>query len=106
MPKQRWKEEPDQHDYPAAADYLSLVFPEAVAEKLVASLKEAPIVHRKAKDLLRASGLETLPPGNVHVVNDLKKIRRGTKLSPVLLVRGDAAHGLPLIIADGYHRVC
>jgi len=106
MPKQRWKVEPDEHDYPAAVDYLSLVVAEDVAEKLVASLKEAPIVHRKAKDLLRASGLETLPPDNVHVLNDLNKIRKGKKLSPVLLVRGDAKHGLPLIIADGYHRVC
>jgi Phytochelatin synthase len=27
-------------------------------------------------------------------------------LAPVLLVRGDIASGLPLIVADGYHRIC
>jgi len=106
MPKERWKEEPDEHDYPAATDYLSLVFPEEIAASIVHSLKDAPIVRRKAKDLLRASGLPTLPQDNVHVENDLAKIRKGKKLSPVLLVRGDATHGRPLIIADGYHRIC
>jgi disulfide oxidoreductase YuzD len=35
---------------------------------------------------------------------DLKKIREGTKLSPLLLVR-DRNHA-KLIIADGYHRLC
>jgi hypothetical protein len=30
----------------------------------------------------------------------------GGLLSPVLLVRGDAWRGVPLVIADGYHRIC
>ncbi len=30
----------------------------------------------------------------------------GQRLSPVLLVRGQAEKGLPLLVADGYHRVC
>ena len=37
---------------------------------------------------------------------DLKKIRKGKALSPVLLLRGDAATGTPLTVADGYHRIC
>ena len=37
---------------------------------------------------------------------DLAKIGAGKRLSPILLVRGDAARGAALQIADGYHRVC
>ena len=47
-----------------------------------------------------------LPSNNVHVRSDLSKISDGKKLSPILLVRGDAARAVPLQIADGYHRVC
>ena len=54
-----------------------------------------------AKDILRASGLALLPPDNHEVTKDLNKVKAGTKLSPVLLVRGT-----PLWVADGYHRVC
>ena len=86
MPKRRWKQEPDEHDYPAAVDYLSLVFPDDVAEKIVDSMKDEPIVHRKAKDLLRASDLPILPPDNVHVASDLTKIRKGQKLSPAFKI--------------------
>jgi hypothetical protein len=104
--RERWKPDPDEHDYPAAQDYLSLVFPEPVASRLVEELRAAPLVHRKAKDLLRASGLTILPEDNVHVASDLAKVRKGERLSPVLLIRGDAREGLPLVIADGYHRIC
>jgi hypothetical protein len=101
-----WKDEPDDHDYPAAVDYLSLVMPEAVAEATATALRAAPLVHRKAKDLLRASGLALLAPDNVHVAKDLDKVKRGQRLSPVLLVRGDDRAARPLLIADGYHRIC
>lgn len=104
--KEHWKDEPDEHDYPAAEDYLSLITTPAVAKKLVRRLRGAPIVHRKAKDLLRASGLPVLPPDNFHVAKDLKKVTQGALLSPVLLVRGVARAHVPLIVADGYHRIC
>jgi hypothetical protein len=104
--REHWKEEPDEHDYPAAADYLSLQLPPAAAEDVCNRLRSAPIEHRKAKDLLRASGLPELGPDNVHVVRDLDKVKRGRALSPVLLVRGILAAGIPLTIADGYHRIC
>ena len=107
MPKKpRWKEDPDEHDYPAAFDYLSLVIGEAAARKLADALETAPLAHRKAKDLLRASALPLLPSDNVHVASDLKKVSNGQALSPVLLVRGDLARDVPLTIADGYHRIC
>ena len=101
-----WKNEPDEHDYPAAAAYLSLIAPADVVEQIVASLREAPIQHFKAKDILRASRLTLLALENPHVAADLKKTQRNQKLSPVLLVRGDLENGTALQIADGYHRVC
>jgi gluconate kinase len=47
----------------------------------------------RAKDLLRASGLPVLDPDNVHVAKDLAKVKKGTPLSPVLLVRGELPRG-------------
>jgi hypothetical protein len=101
-----WGNEPDEHDYPAAADYLALLASAEQISKIVAALKQAPVVHKKAKDLLRASRLALLPKDNVHVQADLKKIKKGKKLSPILAVRGDLNTGVALQIADGYHRVC
>jgi hypothetical protein len=101
-----WGDEPDEHDYPAAASYLSLICEPTEVRRLVTALKAAPIVHHHAKDLLRASGLALLPPENFHVASDLAKIADGRPLSPVLLMRGDFRRGVPLTIADGYHRVC
>jgi hypothetical protein len=99
-------EEPEEHDYPAAEDYLSLVLPPAKAKQVVGRLRTAPIVRRKGKDLLRSSGLRPLPPENFHVARDLKKVKEGKKLSPVLLVRGQLTADIPLTVADGYHRIC
>ena len=102
----RWKSEPDQQDYPAAASYLALLAGPETIGVLVELLRSAPIEHFKAKDILRASGLPDLPLDNVHVAKDVARIKAGTALSPVLVVRGDVVRGLPLQIADGYHRVC
>jgi hypothetical protein len=104
--KEHWKPEPEDHDYPAAASYLSLLLPQPSADALVAELRAAPIGHWKAKDLLRASGLALLAVDNPHVSSDLKKVKEGDKLSPVLLVRGSLKASAPLQIADGYHRIC
>ena len=100
-PRERWKDEPEEQDFPAAIDYLSLSFPEPVAALIVESLRNAPTMYRKAKDLLRAARLELLPDDDPEVARDLKKVARGEALSPVLLVRG-----APLFVADGYHRIC
>jgi len=101
-----WGTEPDEHDYPAAADYLALLATPAQISEILAALKIAPIVYKKAKDLLRASRLALLPTDNPHVATDLKKIKKGKQLSPILVVRGDLTHDVALQIADGYHRVC
>ena len=102
----RWKTTPDDHDYPAAANYLSLICPHEEALDLADKLKKAPIVTFKAKDILRASRLDLLDLDNPHVRLDLRKVAMGIELSPVLLIRGDIKRAIPAQIADGYHRVC
>ncbi len=104
--KQHWKSDPEDHDFPAAVDYLTLLLDPESARAAVGALRHARGTTRKAKDLLRASSLPLLPPDNAHVASDLAKVRLGEQLSPVLLVRGRLGHGVPLTIADGYHRVC
>ena len=96
-----WLANPESHDYPAAEDYLELLFPDKKVIELIKKLKDSKMDTKKAKDILRASGLPLLPMDNVHVKKNIEKVREGKKLSPVLLVRG-----INLIIADGYHRVC
>ena len=97
-----WLANPEEHDFPAAVDYLELLMPTKEATTLVAQLKKAKTISKKAKDILRASELPLLAKENKHVLENLKKFRKGKKLSPLLLVRGKGK----LIIADGYHRIC
>ncbi len=107
MARVKWENAPDAHDYPAASSYLSLLVADpALRDELIERLRAAPLIHYKAKDLLRASQLPLLSAKNAHVVADLRKIHKNLPLSPVMLVRGDLLRGFPLQIADGYHRVC
>ncbi len=102
MLHEHWKEEPEDQDFPAAESYLSLLVGTTAASKLVKALrKHRTLMHYAAKDLLRASGLPLLPSDDSEVAADLDKVKSGEKLSPVLLVEG-----IPLLVADGYHRVC
>jgi hypothetical protein len=102
----KWLDKPEDHDYQAAADYLSMVAESGVVDRTVTALRSAQPVYRKAKDILRAARLTLLPKTNPHVASDLQKIGDGKKLSPILLIRGNAASSMRLEIADGYHRVC
>jgi len=102
----KWLNEPEGHDYDAAATYLSMLAEKDAVDKTVAALKSAAPAFQEAKDILRAAGLALLPENNAHVRSDLAKISDGKKLSPILLVRGSAVGGYALQIADGYHRVC
>lgn len=102
MTNKYWLNEPEVHDFPAAFDYLELLYPSKESKLLVEKLRKAKTVTKKAKDILRASLLPLLPADNMHVSQNIKRVKKGKKLSPVLLVRGEQK----LIIADGYHRVC
>lgn len=106
MLRVKWLEKPEAHDFPAAADYLTMLGDAQTVKKLIKKLKGGTVTHRKAKDILRAAQLGLLPVDNPHVAADLTKIQKGLPLSPILLVRGDFVTGAPLQIADGYHRVC
>ena len=100
--QEAWKDEPDEQDFPAATDYLSLLLPGLVSLSIVSELKGAETIYRKAKDLMRASRLPLLPAENPHVAKDLKKVAKGNLFSPVLLVRGNAEAGCTLT-ASIYH---
>ncbi len=95
MALEHWQPEPEDHDFPAAESYLGLLMPQFAATAVANTLKTAPTVIYKAKDLLRASDLTLLKKSNVHVAADLTKIREGHLLSPVLLVRGNVRNGFP-----------
>jgi hypothetical protein len=99
---EHWKVKPEPHDFPAAESYLSLLIGTAAATRLVEDLRnEDGLRHYAAKDILRAAGLPLLGPDDPEVAADLAKVKLGKKLSPVLLLQG-----IPLWVADGYHRVC
>ena len=102
----KWLEKPETHDFPAAADYLDMLADAQSVKKLAKKLKAGAVTHKKAKDILRAARLRLLDDDNPHVAADLSKIKNEQPLSPILLVRGDFTKGVPLQIADGYHRVC
>ena len=99
-----WLSSPEEHDYPAAASYLNLLFDSQTAKNLVKKLKQAPVLSFKAKDIFRASGLSLLGVSNSHVEKDRKKIKAKVRMSPILLVR--EPNHRRVIIADGYHRLC
>lgn len=99
-----WLSDVEAQDYPAAASFLGLLYPEDRVAELLVRLKAAAIVQFKAKDIFRASRLSALGVSNSHVEKDRKKIRKGIGLSPLLLVR-DKKNGR-VVIADGYHRLC
>ncbi len=100
----KWLPDAEEHDYPAAEFFLRILYHEDRAAQVVASLRIAPIVQFKAKDIFIVSQLSLLGLSNAHVEKDRKKSRKGTSLSPLLLVR-DEQNG-KVVIADGYHRLC
>jgi len=93
----RWKKEVAQHDYAAASSYLSIRYGQSRADKVAAELRKLPVITRRANDVLRATGRVPLELSDPGVLNDLKKVLGGEKLSPILVAEGD--------VADGYHRL-
>ncbi|WP_031436495.1 hypothetical protein [Methylobacter tundripaludum] len=100
----KWLLDVEEHDYPAAESYLSLLYNNDRVADMITSLRSAAIVQFKAKDIFRASQLSLLGVSNLHVEKDRKKIQKGVSLSPLLIVR-DEPRG-KAVIADGYHRLC
>jgi len=102
----RWDTTPAKVDYEAANRYLSLLMSDERASSLAMRLRRGAIVQHRANDLLRASSLELLTSKDPEVIKDLAKVKRGKKLSPVLLVREMGPGIGNLTVADGYHRIC
>lgn len=100
----KWLPDVEEHDYPAAESYLSLLYNNDRVAGMITSLRSAAIVQFKAKDIFRASQLPLAGVSNLHVEKDRKKIQKGISLSPLLIVR-DEPRG-KAVIADGYHRLC
>ena len=105
-PKLEWAEKGEAEDFDSAVKFLSLLCSDTKAKTLAKSIRNSKLVEHAAKDLLRAAHLPLLPSDESHVDEDLKRIHEGKALAPVLLVRGDIAARLPLVVADGYHRIC
>ncbi len=99
-----WLDEPVAHDYEAAEKYLQLLYEPKKARLLARRLKRAPMAEYYAKDILRASGTSILYLQAFDWRKHQKKLNDGTPLAPILIVRQD--DGGPLIIADGFHRLC
>ena len=101
-PRVRWLDEPEEKDYLAAESFLSLVVAPASLSEAIAGLHAAPLRRWAAKDLLRAAGLPPLrPKDSAEVAQELKKIKGGVPISPILVVGGIRDD---LVIGDGYHR--
>jgi hypothetical protein len=96
---------PQQHDFEAAANYVSLLS-KIDRHAFIKAMIDGDTEHHPAKDLIRASREPLLEADNEHVQRDLQKVHDGHELSPVIIVRGQFADNRPMIIADGYHRVC
>ena len=99
--KIKWLEDVADHDYDAAAAYLSLKLGEEGVRKIVKRLRNASLTTRRANDILRAAGLTAAPLDDPGVMKDLIKVIEGRHLSPVLVVSAEIGAD----IADGYHRV-
>jgi hypothetical protein len=99
--KIKWLDRVADHDYDAAAAYLSLKLDKDAVGKAIKRLRKAPLTTRRANDILRAAGLTAAPLDDPGVMKDLVKVIEGGQLSPVLVVTAETGAD----IADGYHRV-
>lgn len=100
----QWLADANEQDYTAAAHYLSLVDSPKNVEKVVAEMRAAHIVEFKATDLLRAAQLVVPKSDDRPTREQIKRIKNGEAIAPVLLTRVGALK--KVIIADGFHRVC
>lgn len=100
----QWLDDANEGDYTAAAHYLSLLDLPKNVDKAVAEMRAASIAEFKATDLLRAAQLAVPKSDDRPTREQIKKIKNGDAISPVLLMRAGALK--KVIIADGFHRVC
>jgi len=103
-PSITWQDDANPDDYEAAGHYLALVDNQKNIDKTLADLKAGTIVEYKATDLLRAAQLIVPKADDRPTREQIKKIKHGEPVSPVLLVRVPLLR--KVIVADGFHRIC
>src|SRR5580698_9987229 len=86
--KIKWLNDVADHDYDAAAAYLSLKLDDDDVRKIVKRLRNASLTTRRANDILRAAGLTAAPLDDPGVIKDLIKTVEGDELSPILVLSG------------------
>jgi len=101
-----WKDFLDADDLDDAKTQLLLLFGKNDTDQLLGDFQQAENVTWKPKELFYASGRDAAPADDLHVAKVLGEIKAGKALTPVMLVRGDYAEGLPLLFANGWHRAC
>ena len=95
---------PTAKDFPAAENYLNLIFPADVVAALLAKLKTTKVTQVRANDILRAAKVPPITDKDPGVQKAIDNIKDEAVLAPVLLIQGDLFRGIHLIIADGMHR--
>lgn len=100
----KWSKSPKRKDYVTAEAYLRFQFGRKGASALTTRLKRAAVQKCAARDILRASHTPMAEVKAFDWDKQNKDIKRGRRFSPILLVCGE--HGDPLVIADGFHRLC
>ncbi|MTW11145.1 hypothetical protein GM658_11070 [Pseudoduganella eburnea] len=100
----KWSKKPKAKDYAAANAYLHFQFGRKGAAALTTRLKRTKVQQCAARDILRASHTPMAEVKAFDWEKQNKDIKRGRRFSPILLVCGE--HGKPLVIADGFHRLC
>lgn len=100
----KWAKKPKSKNYAAAKSYLDLQFGRKRALALTKRLKRARVDKCAARDILRASHTPMAEVKAFDWDKQDKAIKRGRRFAPILLVCGE--HGAPVVIADGFHRLC
>jgi hypothetical protein len=97
----KWADKVSLEDVADAKNFLSLVYDAETMGELCEALLDAPVTQRRADDILRATCLEPLCLDDLGVLRVLRRILKGKKLKPVLIVKDKDGS----CIANGYHKV-
>lgn len=100
-----WETSADKDNARDATEFLGMYKKKKNAGRIVDDLIASELTTFKAKDILRAAGLPPQPLDNAHVQVAMQLIAAGIPLTPVYLLRGKLKSGVPVVIADGYHRI-
>jgi disulfide oxidoreductase YuzD len=104
LPDIKWLSDVEEQDYPAAESYLTILYSQDKVTKMMVKFRASAVVKFKTVDIFRACQLPLKSASNSQVKEEIRKISKGERLSPILLLR-DEMHG-KVVIADGYHRMC